>query len=105
MGNKNNTIKSPIFKINKFTKLSGSIYYGYELKDGRICLCICGSHFNIYNLDNIEEKKEELEIDVGYSVSSVELHNGNLVIVTYGPDMIFYSINGNTFKEVQKISA
>ena len=46
-----------------------------------------------------------MEIAVGYSVSSVELFNGNLVVVTYGPHMIFYSINGTTFKEVQRISA
>ena len=102
--NKKNEIKSPIFKINKFTELGSSIDYGYELKDGRICLCICNSFFNIYNVDNIQENKEDLRIDEGFSVSSVELHNGNLVVVTYGPHIIFYSINGNTFKEVQRIS-
>ena len=103
--NKKNEIRSPIFKLNKFCELRSSIYYGYELKDGRICLCISGSDFNIYNHDNIEENKEDLRIDDGYSVSSVELHNGYLVVVTYGPHMIFYSINGNTYKEVQRISA
>ena len=107
MGNRNkkNEIKSPLFKIHKFTELRSSIYYGYELKDGRICLCIGGSFFRIYNIDNIQDKKEDLEIDVGFSVSSVELYNGNLVVVTYGPHLIFYSINRTTFKEVQKISA
>ena len=107
MGNKHkkNLIKKTVFELKKSSKLSSSIYYGFELKDGRICLCICGSSFYIYNINNIQEGKEDITIDVGYSVSSVELHNGHLVIVTYGPDMIFYSLEGNTYKEVQRISA
>ena len=65
MGNKHkkNSIKKPIFELNKSFTLGSSIYYGYKLKDGRICLCICGSSFKIFNINSIQDGKEDILID------------------------------------------
>ena len=82
--NANNAINSsnfPKLKLNKFFDNVISIYYSFELIDGRLFLCICGDFFDIYNINQLNKNKKELEINPGiYTVSSTQLHNGIIVI-------------------------
>ena len=107
--NVNNVINSsnfPKLKLNKFFDNVSSIYYCFELIDGRLFLCICGYSFDIYNINQLDKNKKELEINPGiYTVSSTQLHTGIIVICTYGQDMKFFSIENNEVKEIQTITA
>ena len=95
-------ISSPKFKLIKNFDNGSSIYYCFELIDGRLYLCVCGDFFNIYNINDYNEPKKELQIYPGvYTVSSIQAHTGNIVICTYVKDMKIFSIVNNEVKTIQ----
>jgi len=99
-------INSPKFILIKNFGTSGSIYYCFELLDGRLYLCLCGDYFEIYNINDFIEPKKELTIFPGvYTVSSIQVHTGNIVICTYVKDMKIYSIDNNEVIGIQTITA
>ena len=74
-------ISSPKFKLIKNFDIGSSIYYCFELIDGRLYFCVCGYSFDIYNINDYNEPKKELHINPGvYTVSSIQAHTGNIVI-------------------------
>ena len=56
----NNTINYPKLKLDKFFDNVSSIYYCYELIDGRLFLCICGVFFDIYNINQLDKNKKRI---------------------------------------------
>ena len=99
-------INSPKFNLIKNFETSSSIYYCFELLDGRLYLCLFGVSFEIYNINDFIEPKKELTIDPGeYTVSSIQAHTGNIVICTYVKDMKIFSIDNNKVIEIQTITA
>ena len=95
----------PKFNLIKKFATHGSIFYCFELLDGRLYLCICGDSFDIYNINDFVKPKKELEINPGvYTVSSIQAHTGNIVVCTYVRDMKVFSIDNNEVKEIQTIS-
>jgi len=99
-------IHSPKFNLLKNFETPSSIYYSFELLDERLYLCECGYSFDIYNINDFIEPKKELDINPGiYTVSSIQVHTGNIVICTYGQDMKIFSIDNNEVKEIQTITA
>ena len=110
MGNKNNKKKSvfepPKFELDIHFKSDSSVFYSYELLDGRLFVCLCGLYFEVYKLNNLHEAKKDLKFNPGiYTVSSTLVSNGNIVICTYGKDMKVISIEGNEVKDIQTITA
>jgi len=68
-------VYSPKFNLIKNFEPSSSIYYCFELLDGRLCLCMFGDWFDIYNINDFIEPKKEFKISPGvYIVSSIQAH-------------------------------
>ena len=104
--NKKKDLNSPKFNLIKNFETSSSIYYCFELLDGRLYLCLCGDCFDIYNINDFIEPKKELRISPGvYTVSSIQAHTGNIVICTYVKDMKIFSIDNNKVIEIQTITS
>ena len=70
-----NEINFPKLKLEKSFDNGSSIYYCFELLDGRLFLCNCGDTFSVYNINQLDKNKIELSINPGiYTVSSTQLH-------------------------------
>jgi len=113
MGNKKSkdriiqkNIHSPKFKLIKNFDTKSYILYCFELLDERLYFCILGCFFDIYNINDFIEPKNELNINPHIdTVSSIQAYTGNIVICTYGQDMKIFSIDNNEVKEIQTITA
>ena len=112
ISNDNNNYKNskniycPKFRLIKNFDTGSSVYYCFELLDGRLFICIGGYSFDIYNISDLVGYKRDLRINPGiYTVSSTQAHTGNIVICTYGKDMKIFSIDNNEVKEIQAITA
>ena len=104
--NKKEDIKSPKFELVKSFDQRSSIYYGFELKDGRFLFCIGGDSFDIYNINDLNNIKKDIKIyPPSYTVSCTQTKNGNIVVCCYVKDMVIYSIKENTEEKIQTISA